>query len=60
VPGFAVEAKKAKPVQQEAKQKVPQKTKKMRAKKLLVGRNKSLRIVEGILTTTMVLRFIEV
>ena len=32
VPGFAVEAKKAKPVQQKA----PQKTKKMRTKKLLV------------------------
>jgi endonuclease YncB( thermonuclease family) len=36
VPGFAVEAKKAKPVQQKAQQKVPQKTKKMRTKKLLV------------------------
>jgi hypothetical protein len=36
VPGFAVEAKKAKPVQQKAQQKAPQKTKKMRTKKLLV------------------------
>ena len=36
VPGFAVVAKKAKPVQQKAQQKAPQKTKKMRTKKLLV------------------------
>ena len=39
VPGFAVEAKKAKPVQQKkqkAQQKPPQKTKKMRTKKFLV------------------------
>ena len=36
MPGFAVEAKKAKPVQQKAQQKAPQKTKKMRTKKLLV------------------------
>ena len=36
VPGFAVEAKKPKPVQQKAKQKAPQKTKKMRAKKLVI------------------------
>ena len=60
VPGFAVEAKKPKPIQKKAQQKAPQKTKKMRAKKLLVVRNKSLRIVQGILTTTMVVRFIEV
>ena len=36
VPGFAVEAKKAKPAPQKAHQKAPQKTKKMRTKKLLV------------------------
>jgi endonuclease YncB( thermonuclease family) len=36
VPGFAVEVKKAKPVQQKLQQKAPQKTKKMRTKKLLV------------------------
>ena len=36
VPGFALEAKKAKPVQQKAQKKAPQKTKKMRTKKLLV------------------------
>ncbi len=36
VPGFAVEAKKAKPIQQKTQQKAPQKTKKMRTKKLLV------------------------
>jgi hypothetical protein len=36
VPGFAVVAKKAKPVQQKAQQKAPQKTKKMRTKKFLV------------------------
>ncbi len=36
VPGFAVVAKKAKPLQQKAQQKAPQKTKKMRTKKLLV------------------------
>jgi endonuclease YncB( thermonuclease family) len=37
VPGFALEAKKAKPVQQKAQQKVPQETKKMPTKKFLVG-----------------------
>jgi len=36
VPGFAVVEKKAKPIQQKAHQKAPQKTKKMRTKKLLV------------------------
>ena len=36
VPGFAVVAKKAKPLQQKAQQKAPQKTKMMRTKKLLV------------------------
>ena len=36
VPGFAVEVKKAKPAPQKAQQKAPQKTKKMRTKKLLV------------------------
>ena len=36
VPGFAVVAKKAKPAPQKAQQKAPQKTKKMRTKKLLV------------------------
>ena len=36
VPGFAVVAKKAKPVQHKTQQKAPQKTKKMRTKKLLV------------------------
>jgi hypothetical protein len=36
VPGFAVEVKKAKPVQQKLQQKAPQKTKKMRTKKFLV------------------------
>ena len=36
VPGFTVVAKKAKPVQQKVQQKAPQKTKKMRTKKLLV------------------------
>ena len=36
VPGFAVVAKKAKPVQQKAQQKAPQETKKMRTKKFLV------------------------
>ena len=36
VPGFAVVAKKAKPVQQKAQQKAPQKTKKVWTKKLLV------------------------
>ena len=36
VPGFAVAAKKPKPVQQKAQQKAPQKTKKMRTKKFLV------------------------
>lgn len=36
VPGFAVQAKKSKPIQQKAQQKAPQKTKKMRTKKLLV------------------------
>ena len=36
VPGFALEAKKPKPVQQKAQQKAPQKTKKVWTKKLLV------------------------
>lgn len=36
VPGFAVVAKKAKPIQQKAQQKAPQKTKKMRTKKFLI------------------------
>ena len=36
VPGFVVEAKKAKPVQQKAQQKAPQKTKKMRTKKFIL------------------------
>jgi endonuclease YncB( thermonuclease family) len=36
VPGFAVEAKKAKPVQQKAQQQAPQKTKKMRTKKFVL------------------------
>tara|TARA_A100001015_G_scaffold133136_1_gene147746 strand:+ start:2386 stop:3105 length:720 start_codon:yes stop_codon:yes gene_type:complete len=36
VPGFAIEAKKAKPVQQKKQQSTPQKTKKRRTKKFLV------------------------